>query len=74
MVGHDPLSTRVGNTLNDALGSQLSAWFHSAAGGVTLPGDAVLLEALPGLPAKAVLFLNLMPWDNTQDGAAVMVN
>ncbi|XP_071315220.1 protein mono-ADP-ribosyltransferase PARP14-like [Trachinotus anak] len=73
MVGHNLFSTRVGNTLSEKVGSQLTARFRNAAGEDTLPGDAVLVEGLPGLPSNAVFFLNLAPWDNDQDGTAVEV-
>ncbi|XP_071767024.2 protein mono-ADP-ribosyltransferase PARP14-like isoform X1 [Centroberyx gerrardi] len=71
MVGHDPLSTRVGHTLFNVTGPQLVAGFHKAAGGATLPGDKVLVEGLPGLPCGRVFFLNLLPWDNIRQGTAV---
>lgn len=73
MVGHDPLSTRVGNALSGVVGPQLAAKFHHKAGGVTLPGDTVLVEGLPTLQSNGVFFLNLIPWDNNQQGAAVQV-
>ncbi|GLD64726.1 uncharacterized protein AKAME5_001625300, partial [Lates japonicus] len=73
MVGHDPLSTRVANTLYQMVGSQLTARFRKKAGEETLPGDAVLVEDLPGLPSNAVFFLNLIPWDDDEDGTAVQV-
>ncbi|XP_039997500.1 protein mono-ADP-ribosyltransferase PARP14-like [Xiphias gladius] len=73
MVGHNPWSTRIGNTLYKMVGSQLTARFREEVGEETLPGDAVLVEGLPGLPSSAVLFLNLVPWDDDQDGTAVQV-
>ncbi|XP_044040829.1 uncharacterized protein LOC122870585 [Siniperca chuatsi] len=73
MVGHDPLSTCVGNTLSKMVGSQLTAGFRKEAGEATLPGDTVLVEGLPGLPSNAVFFVNLVPWDDDQDGIAVQV-
>lgn len=73
MAGHDPLSTRVGNALYNVAGAQLTAKFHKEAGGVTLPGDPVLVEGLPALQSKGVFFLNLIPWDNNQNGNAVQV-
>lgn len=73
MVGHDPLSTRVGNTLFKIVGPQLTACFRKEAREETLPGDLVLVEGFSGLPANAVLFLNLAPWDNDQDGTALQV-
>lgn len=72
MVDFDPLSTRVGNTLKDVSGSPLLASFHREAGESRFPGDAVLVD-LPGLPANSVFFLNLLQWDNSQDGTAVQV-
>lgn len=74
MVGHNPLSTRVGNVLSNVVGPQLSATFHKDAGGATLPGDIVLVEGLPALQSKAVIFLNLLSWDNNQHGSAIQVN
>lgn len=73
MVGHDPLSSRVGNALSNMVGSQLAAKFHKDAGGATVPGDAILVEGLPVLQSKGVFFLNLVPWDNNQNGTAVQV-
>ncbi|KAM8746808.1 protein mono-ADP-ribosyltransferase PARP14-like [Acanthopagrus schlegelii] len=73
MVGHDPLSTRVGNILSGIVGPQLAIKFHSEARGATLPGETVLVEGLPGLPSNAVFFLNLVPWDGNRDGNAVQV-
>uniref|UniRef100_UPI0037E7D878 protein mono-ADP-ribosyltransferase PARP14-like isoform X1 n=2 Tax=Semicossyphus pulcher TaxID=241346 RepID=UPI0037E7D878 len=73
MVGHDPLSTRVGNTLLKMVGPQLTASFRKEAGEETLHGDSVLVEGLHGLPSNAVFFVNLAPWDNEQDGTAVQV-
>ncbi|KAM9335327.1 uncharacterized protein ABDE67_020293 [Symphorus nematophorus] len=72
MVGHDPLSTRVGNILSNMVGPQLSAGFRKEAGG-DMPGDAVLVEGFTGLPSNAVFFLNLIPWDDDEDGAAIQV-
>ncbi|KAI3375698.1 hypothetical protein L3Q82_004008 [Scortum barcoo] len=71
MVGHEPLSTRVGNTLFKMVGWQLTAGFRKAAGEETLPGDTVLVDGLNGLPANAVFFLNLSPWDGDFNGTAV---
>ncbi|KAM6960083.1 protein mono-ADP-ribosyltransferase PARP14-like isoform 2-T2 [Tautogolabrus adspersus] len=73
MAGHDPLSTRIGNTLSKVVGHQLTARFYQEAGGATLPGDTVLVEDLPGLQSKGVIFLNLIPWDNNQRGSAIQV-
>ncbi|XP_078131653.1 protein mono-ADP-ribosyltransferase PARP14-like isoform X3 [Sander vitreus] len=73
MFGHDPLSTRVGNILSNIVGPQLTAKFHKEAGGATLPGGIVLVDGLPALQSKGVFFLNLLPWDNNQQGTAVQV-
>ncbi|XP_047241013.1 protein mono-ADP-ribosyltransferase PARP14-like isoform X1 [Girardinichthys multiradiatus] len=70
MVGHDPVSTRIGNTLSNMTGGQLEAKFHKEAGGATLPSESVVVEGLPGLKCKAVFFLNLLSWDNNQHGSA----
>lgn len=74
MVGHNPISTRVGNVLSNVVGPQLTAKFHTEAGGATVPGDIVLVTDLPALQAKGVFFLNLLPWDNNQQGVAIQVN
>ncbi|XP_059210657.1 protein mono-ADP-ribosyltransferase PARP14-like [Centropristis striata] len=71
MARHDPLSTRVGKILSNKVGPQLAAKFHTEAGGATLPGDIVVVEGLPALQSKGVVFLNLLPWDNNQQGTAV---
>ncbi|KAM8899687.1 uncharacterized protein AB9W97_010009 isoform 2-T2 [Spinachia spinachia] len=73
MVGHEPLSTHVGNTLFQMVGPQLTAQFQKEAEEETLPGDVVLVEGLPALPSNAVFFVNLVPWDEDQDGTAVQV-
>ncbi|XP_026150905.1 uncharacterized protein LOC113123263 [Mastacembelus armatus] len=73
MVVHDPLSTRVGNTLSQLVGSQLQKRFRKEAGEDGLPGDTVLVEDLPGLPCNAVFFPSLIPWDEDQDGTAVQI-
>ncbi|XP_029310994.1 protein mono-ADP-ribosyltransferase PARP14-like isoform X2 [Cottoperca gobio] len=73
MVGHDPLSTRVGNALSDMAGPQLTAKFHKEAGRAAAPGDTILVEGLPALQSKGVFFLNIIPWDNNQHGTAVQV-
>ncbi|XP_031160228.1 protein mono-ADP-ribosyltransferase PARP14-like isoform X4 [Sander lucioperca] len=73
MFGHDPLSTRVGNILSNIVGPQLTAKFHKEAGGATLHDGIVLVDGLPALQSKAVFFLNLLPWDNNQQGTAVQV-
>ncbi|XP_041635605.1 protein mono-ADP-ribosyltransferase PARP14-like [Cheilinus undulatus] len=73
MVGHDPLSTRIGNTLFNMAGPELTATFRKQAGEETMPGDTVLVEDLSELPFHAVFFLNLAPWDNDKEGTAVQV-
>ncbi|XP_045919922.1 protein mono-ADP-ribosyltransferase PARP14-like [Micropterus dolomieu] len=73
MVGHDPLTTRVGNTLFEMVGPQLTAMFRKEAEEEMTPGDTVLVEGLPGLPSNAVFFPSLVPWDDDDDGAAVQV-
>lgn len=73
MVGNDPLSTRIGNALFEKVGPQLTANFRQKAGEETIPGDAVLVDGLSGLPSKAVFFLNLAPWDGDPDGTEVEV-
>ncbi|XP_074555195.1 protein mono-ADP-ribosyltransferase PARP14-like [Halichoeres trimaculatus] len=74
MVGHDPLSSRVGNDLFYKAGAQLAkVKFNQAAGGATTPGDIVIVEGLPSLHSRGVAFLNLVPWDNHQNGNAVQV-
>uniref|UniRef100_UPI0037E93301 protein mono-ADP-ribosyltransferase PARP14-like n=1 Tax=Semicossyphus pulcher TaxID=241346 RepID=UPI0037E93301 len=73
MAGHDPVSIRVGKSLSNIVGPQLPAKFNVAAGRATLPGDTVLVEDLPALQTKGVLFLNLIPWDNNKQGSAVQV-
>ncbi|XP_059211325.1 protein mono-ADP-ribosyltransferase PARP14-like [Centropristis striata] len=70
MVGHEPLSTRIGNILFKEVGRQLTVQFRKARGEDTRPGDAVLVE---GVPSNAVFFLNLVPWDDDPDGTAVQV-
>ncbi|XP_041841549.1 uncharacterized protein LOC121639989 isoform X3 [Melanotaenia boesemani] len=73
MVGNDPLSTRVGNILNKMVGSQMTSLFRKAGGDESDHGDSVLLEGLAGLPSDAVLFVNLIPWNDDLDGTAVEV-
>ncbi|XP_026150830.1 protein mono-ADP-ribosyltransferase PARP14-like [Mastacembelus armatus] len=72
IVGHDPLSTRVGHAISSVVGPQMSQKFHKEAG-ATVPGDTVLVERLPGLPSKSVIFVNLAPWVNNQHENAVQV-
>lgn len=73
MVGHNPCSTRVGNTLSEIVGSQLTSGFRKQAEEGTMPGDSVLVDGVSGLPSNAVFFLNLIPWDEDQDGTSVQV-
>ncbi|XP_076018634.1 uncharacterized protein LOC143010270 isoform X2 [Genypterus blacodes] len=73
MMNCDPFSTRVGNTLRGVVGRGLRASFHRKAKEEMFPGDAVLVEDLPRLPTNSVFFLNLHPWDNSQDGTAVEI-
>ncbi|XP_062239459.1 protein mono-ADP-ribosyltransferase PARP14-like isoform X1 [Platichthys flesus] len=73
MVGHDPLSTRIGNILLNVVGPQLVTKFSQNAGGATIPGAIVLLEGLSAPGCKDVIFLHLLPWDNNQNGTAVQV-
>lgn len=73
MAGHDPLSTRVGNILFNLAGHQLTSKFYKEAGGATMPSDTVLVQDLPVLQSKAVIFLNLAVWDNNQHGTPVQV-
>ena len=73
MYGHDPLSTRIGNALFTAVGVQLALRFKEEAAEETLPGDTVMVEDLPALPSKAVIFLNLCSWGNDPNGTAVEV-
>ncbi|KAM6960401.1 LOW QUALITY PROTEIN: protein mono-ADP-ribosyltransferase PARP14-like [Tautogolabrus adspersus] len=70
MVGQDPLTTRVGNSLFKMVGPQLTAMFRREGGEGTLAGDTVLVEGLSALPSNAVFFLNLAPWDYDQGGTA----
>ncbi|XP_015255305.1 PREDICTED: uncharacterized protein LOC107101062 [Cyprinodon variegatus] len=73
MVGHNPLSSGLGRTLNEIVGPQLMSRFRNTAGNESVPGDSVLLKGLPRLPSGAVFFLNLIPWDDDDDGTAVQV-
>lgn len=72
MVGHNPLSTRIGKDLSNVAGPQLTANFRDA-GGATIPGDVTVVESLPTLKCKAAIFLNQVCWDNDQKGTAVEV-
>lgn len=73
MAGHDPLSTRVGHALSGVTGPLLTTKFHKEAGGAIVPGDIVMVQDLPVLQSKAVVFLSLAVWDNNQHGTAVQV-
>ncbi|XP_032438307.1 protein mono-ADP-ribosyltransferase PARP14-like [Xiphophorus hellerii] len=70
MIGHDPLSSRIGKTLSNIIGKQLKEKFDKETGKATLPGETVVVDGLPGLKCKAVIFLNLICWDNKEDGSA----
>ncbi|KAM4565197.1 protein mono-ADP-ribosyltransferase PARP14-like [Fundulus diaphanus] len=70
MVGHDPVSTHIGKILSN-MTADLKAKFNKEAGEATLPSETVVVEGLPGLKCKAVIFLNLLCWDNNQHGTAV---
>ena len=72
MLGHDLLSTRIGDILFKMVGPQLATKFSQNAR--TIPGAIVLVEGLSAPGCKAVIFLNLLPWDNNQNGTAVQVN
>lgn len=71
MLGHDPLSTRVGEAFSSVVGPQLTGSFHTEARGGTLPGETVLVHGLPGLRSKVVFFLHLIQWDKKPNGTAV---
>nr|XP_015802083.2 uncharacterized protein LOC107377161 [Nothobranchius furzeri] len=73
MVGRCPLSTAVGNRLNKMVNYQLAVRFKQESGYLSELGESVLLHGLPGLPSKAVFFLNLAPWDDDEHGAPVQV-
>ncbi|XP_029023651.1 uncharacterized protein LOC114866123 [Betta splendens] len=73
MVGHDPLSTRIGNVLFSTVGPELTARFRKETAEETLPGDSVLVEDLPEQPFNAVFFLNLAAWGEDEAGTAVEV-
>ncbi|KAK2862949.1 hypothetical protein Q5P01_002482 [Channa striata] len=73
MVGDNPLSTRVGNTLLQSVGFQLIFNFRKEESEESMPGDVVLVEGLSGLPSSAVFFVNLIPYDDDPDGTAVQV-
>ncbi|KAM3591057.1 uncharacterized protein V6R79_021545 [Siganus canaliculatus] len=73
MVGHNPCSTKIGLTLSSKVGPQLKARFRKETREGTTPGDAVMVEGLPGLPSDAIFFLNLAPWDGDENGVAAEV-
>ncbi|XP_008296127.1 uncharacterized protein LOC103369241 [Stegastes partitus] len=73
MVGHDPLSTRVGNALCERFGSELTARFREESGEEALPSDAVLVEGFPGQLSNAVFFVSLAPWNDDENGTAVEI-
>ncbi|XP_029974901.1 uncharacterized protein LOC115408329 isoform X2 [Salarias fasciatus] len=73
MIGYNPQTSRIGNTLHQRVGPQLTAAFEAAAGSEVMVGVPVLVENLPGLPSHAVFFLSLCPWNGDPDGAAVEV-
>ncbi|KAM4536837.1 uncharacterized protein PAE49_021279 isoform 1-T1 [Odontesthes bonariensis] len=73
MVLHDPLSTRIGNILNEIVGPQLTSRFRAEERDESMPGDSVLVEGLPGLPSHAVFFVNLCRWDDDENGSSVQV-
>uniref|UniRef100_A0A672IEC7 AIG1-type G domain-containing protein n=1 Tax=Salarias fasciatus TaxID=181472 RepID=A0A672IEC7_SALFA len=73
MIGYDPQTTGIGNTLHQRVGPQLTAAFKAAAGSEVMLGVPVLVENLPGLPSHAVFFLSLCPWNGDPDGAPVEV-
>jgi len=72
MFGQEPLSSGIGRTLSDMVGSKLTEKFRNKAKEI-LPGDAVLVQGLHKLPSDAVFFLDLIPWDEEPDGVAVQV-
>ncbi|KAM3590283.1 uncharacterized protein V6R79_006976 [Siganus canaliculatus] len=73
MVGHDPCSTKIGLTLSSKVGPQLKARFRKETTEGSMPGDAVMIEGLPGLPSDAIFFLNLAHWDGDENGVAAEV-
>uniref|UniRef100_A0A672IE76 Uncharacterized LOC115386165 n=1 Tax=Salarias fasciatus TaxID=181472 RepID=A0A672IE76_SALFA len=73
MIGYNPQTSRIGNTLHQRVGPQLTAAFKAAAGSEVMVGIPVLVENLPGLPSHAVFFLSLCPWNGDPDGAAAEV-
>ncbi|RVE62159.1 hypothetical protein OJAV_G00154350 [Oryzias javanicus] len=73
MVGYKHLSTRLGNILENIVGSRLTENFIEASGDEWIPGNFVLVEGLPGLPSSAAFFLDLIPWNEDEDGTAVQI-
>ncbi|XP_013883779.1 poly [ADP-ribose] polymerase 14 [Austrofundulus limnaeus] len=71
MASLNPVSTKIGQALASVVGPLLTAKFHEDTGGVALPGETVVLDSLPGLKCKTVIFLNLDRWDNNQDGRPI---
>uniref|UniRef100_A0A8C4DMJ6 Macro domain-containing protein n=1 Tax=Dicentrarchus labrax TaxID=13489 RepID=A0A8C4DMJ6_DICLA len=61
------------NVCSEAIVTALTARFGEEAKEETLPGDTVLVDGLPGLLSNAVFFINLVPWDDDEDGIAVQV-
>ncbi|PWA30422.1 hypothetical protein CCH79_00020670, partial [Gambusia affinis] len=70
MIGHDSLSSRIGKTLSNIIGDQLEEKFRETEK-ATLPSETVVVEGLPGLKCKAVIFLNLISWHNNEHETAV---
>lgn len=73
MTSLNPVSTNIGQALANVVGPLLTAKFDKEAGGVALPGETVVLDSLPGLKCKTVIFLNLERWDNNLDGHPIQV-
>ena len=73
MLGSDPLSSRVGKALSEAVGPGLKAAFSREAVGPVGPGDKVLVEGLSGLRSGRVFFISCAPWDDNPEGPAAQV-
>ncbi|KAJ0055459.1 hypothetical protein NL108_003827 [Boleophthalmus pectinirostris] len=73
MLGHQPTSVRVGQALQSQTGAALVTMFHQASGGASRPGGIVLVEGLPGLLSKGVVFLNLINYSVQQQEGAKQV-
>lgn len=73
MTSLNPVSTNIGQALASVVGPLLTAKFHKEAGGAALPGETVVLDSLPGLKCKTVIFLNLDRWDNNPNGRPMQV-